>query len=113
MIKLNIVPPQKNFDRFDYYDDDDDDDHHRGSSSGGFGDGYCYHHPRTRTRTQTTTTIITTIPEWIETMRYIKISLLALMFILIFCGNTFVLVALNVSLKQKFFFVVVAIKTNY
>ena len=58
----------------------------------------------TTTTATTTTTIIATIPEWIETMRYIKISLLALMFILIFCGNTFVLVALNVSLKQKFFF---------
>nr|XP_027194800.1 probable serine/threonine-protein kinase DDB_G0282963 [Dermatophagoides pteronyssinus] len=49
----------------------------------------------TTTTITTTTTIIPAIPEWIETMRYIKISLLALMFILIFCGNTFVLVALN------------------
>ena len=58
--------------------------------------------PTTTTTTTITTTIIPAIPEWIETMRYIKISLLALMFILIFCGNTFVLVALNVSIFLNF-----------
>lgn len=41
-------------------------------------------------------TTISTVNSF-ETMRFIKIGLLALMFILIFCGNVFVLIALNVS----------------
>ncbi|UXI15484.1 Nuclear hormone receptor [Sarcoptes scabiei] len=44
--------------------------------------------------TSATTTSVTQ-SSFIERMHYIKIALLALMFILILCGNTFVLIALN------------------
>lgn len=52
--------------------------------------------------TSATTTSVTQ-SSFIERMHYIKIALLALMFILILCGNTFVLIALNVSIVIHFY----------